>query len=106
MTTVIPYVSKLLIYPIKSLDSVSVERVTILKSGALKYDRQFAIFDESDHFVNGKRNARVHALRSQFDLETGKHTYIAKYWSGSGAEDKARRYEVALHLILSLLNIA
>ncbi|MFQ4141685.1 MOSC domain-containing protein [Chlorogloeopsis sp. ULAP02] len=70
MTDVIPYVSRLFIYPIKSLDRVSVERVTVLKTGALKGDREFAIFDESGHFVNGKRNQRVHALRSQFNLET------------------------------------
>lgn len=67
---VIPYVSRLLIYPIKSLDRVSVEKVAVLKSGALKHDREFAIFDESGHVVNGKRNDRVHALRSEFDLET------------------------------------
>jgi uncharacterized protein len=70
MTDVIPYVSRLFIYPIKSLDRVSVERVTVLKTGALKGDREFAIFDESGHFVNGKRDRRVHALRSQFNLET------------------------------------
>ncbi|MDM9382044.1 MOSC N-terminal beta barrel domain-containing protein [Chlorogloeopsis sp. ULAP01] len=70
MTDVIPYVSRLFIYPIKALDRVSVERVTVLKTGALKGDREFAIFDESGHFVNGKRNQRVHALRSQFNLET------------------------------------
>ena len=68
--TVIPYVSRLFIYPIKALDRVGVERATVLRSGALKRDRQFAIFDQSGHFVNGKRNKRVHALRSQFALET------------------------------------
>ena len=65
-----PCVSRLCIYPIKSLDSVTVEKVDILKSGALKYDRQFAIFDQSNQFVNGKRNQSIHALRSEFDLET------------------------------------
>jgi hypothetical protein len=70
MTAVTPYVSRLFIYPIKALDRVAVEYVTILKSGALKRDREFAILDESNHFVNGKRNNRVHALRSQFDIET------------------------------------
>ena len=64
-----PTVSKLFIYPIKSLDRVEVEQASVLKSGALKRDREFAIFDESNHFVNGKRNARVHALRSEFDLQ-------------------------------------
>ncbi|MUL39364.1 MOSC domain-containing protein [Gloeocapsopsis dulcis] len=70
MTDVVPYVSRLFIYPIKSLDRVGIEAIAVLKSGALKRDREFAIFDQSDHFVNGKRNGRVHALRSKFDLET------------------------------------
>ena len=70
MTAIIPHVSKLFIYPIKALDSVEVERVTVLRSGALKGDRELAIFDESGHFVNGKRNKRVHALRSQFALDS------------------------------------
>jgi uncharacterized protein YcbX len=67
---VIPYVSRLFIYPIKSLDRVGIEKVAVLKSGALQRDREFAIFDESGHFVNGKRNDRVHALRSEFGLDT------------------------------------
>ena len=65
-----PYVSRLFIYPIKSLDRVDIETVPVLKSGALKRDREFAICDESNHFVNGKRNNRVHALRSEFGLDT------------------------------------
>lgn len=28
---------------------------------------------------------------SKFNLETGEHDYIAKYWSGPDAEDKERR---------------
>ncbi|OLP17007.1 MOSC domain-containing protein [Leptolyngbya sp. 'hensonii'] len=64
------HVSRLFIYPIKALDRVEVDRVTVLKSGALKHDREFALFDASGHFVNGKRHDRVHALRSRFDLET------------------------------------
>ncbi|VEP13723.1 Molybdenum cofactor biosysynthesis protein [Hyella patelloides LEGE 07179] len=70
MSDLVPYVSRLFIYPIKSLDRVEVETATILKSGALKRDREFAIFDRSGKFVNGKRNHKVHAIRSQFDLKT------------------------------------
>ncbi len=70
MTDTIPYVSRLFIHPIKSLDRVDIERIGILKSGALKYDREFAIFDRTGQFVNGKRNEKIHALRSKFDLET------------------------------------
>ena len=70
MSSFTPHVSKLSIYPIKSLEPIEVESVNILASGALKGDREFAMFDESDRFVNGKRNPLVHSLRSQFDLET------------------------------------
>lgn len=66
----IPYVSRLFIYPIKSLDRVEVKTATILRSGALKDDRTFAIFDSSGKFVNGKRHQKVHAIRSQFDRKT------------------------------------
>jgi uncharacterized protein len=70
MNNVIPYVSRLFIYPIKALDRVAIEGTIVLKSGALKRDREFAIFDKSGHFVNGKRNGQIHAIRSKFDIES------------------------------------
>ena len=77
MSDITPHVSRLFIYPIKSLDRQKCDRVTILESGALKGDRTWAIFDLQGNFVNGKRNARVHSLRclwlasqSQFDLDS------------------------------------
>lgn len=63
-----PYLAQILIYPIKSLDGVAVTQVRVLKSGALQYDREFAIVDEQGRFVNGKRNPKIHLLRSSFDL--------------------------------------
>jgi uncharacterized protein len=62
-----PYLQAISIYPIKSLDKIDVNQATILESGALQYDREFALFDEQGHFVNGKRNAKIHLLRSIFD---------------------------------------
>ena len=70
MTAATPYVSELFIYPIKSLDRLQCDRVTLLESGALQCDRTFAIFDQAGNFVNGKRNSKIHSLRSQFQLET------------------------------------
>ncbi|MEY2858520.1 MAG: hypothetical protein RLZZ74_2833 [Cyanobacteriota bacterium] len=64
------YVSRLFLYPVKSLDRVDCDRVTILESGALQGDRTWAIKDCDGNFVNGKRNSKVHALRSEFDLAT------------------------------------
>lgn len=71
MSEITPHVAKLLLYPIKALDGVAVEQVTILTSGALKHDREFALYDASGNYVNGKRHSQVHLLRSQFDLTTG-----------------------------------
>ncbi len=64
-----PYLAKILLYPIKSLDGVEVSQTQILPSGALKCDRKFAIFDPQDKFVNGKHNPKIHLLRSHFDLD-------------------------------------
>jgi uncharacterized protein len=64
-----PKIARIDIFPIKSLDGVSVSEVEILPSGALKGDREFAIIDNAGRFVNGKRNAKVHHLRSTFDLD-------------------------------------
>jgi uncharacterized protein YcbX len=63
------HVTKISIFPIKSLDGVAVDEAMVLPSGALQSDREWAIFDEAGRFVNGKRNAKVHLLRSHFDLQ-------------------------------------
>ncbi|WP_017654624.1 MOSC domain-containing protein [Fortiea contorta] len=63
-----PYLAKILLYPVKSLDGVEVEIATVLASGALQRDREYAIFDDAQKFVNGKRHAKIHLLRAQFTL--------------------------------------
>lgn len=63
-----PYLSQILIFPIKSLDGVPVQQATVLSSGGLLGDRAFAIVDQQGNVVNGKRTAAVHQLRSRFDL--------------------------------------
>lgn len=62
-------VSKILLYPIKSLPPLEVTHAEVLASGALKHDRQFAFVDSAGNFLNGKRNAKVHQLRATFDIE-------------------------------------
>lgn len=64
-----PQLTRISIFPIKSLDGLTVNEVQILPSGALKGDREFAIIDSAGKFVNGKRNAKIHLLRSTFDLD-------------------------------------
>lgn len=62
------FVSKIWLYPIKSLDGVSVDRVRVLPSGALAGDREFAILDDRDRYINAKRTASIHKIRASFDL--------------------------------------
>jgi uncharacterized protein YcbX len=63
------FLSRILIFPIKSLDAVEVAQARVLASGALEHDRTWGLFDATGKFVNGKRYAAVHRLRSQVDLE-------------------------------------
>ncbi len=63
-----PQLNQILLYPIKSLDGLAVSEIKLLKGGALEYDREFAMVDTANHVINGKRNPKVHRLRSQFDL--------------------------------------
>lgn len=73
-----PHIAKICIYPIKSLDGLEITQAKVLQSGALECDtrsvqpladRQFAIFDEQGKYVNAKCYAKIHLLRSKFDLE-------------------------------------
>ena len=62
-----PYLSEMFIYPIKSLDGAKIESSCITQNGALVHDRRLAMFDKQDQYVNGKRNEKVHGLRTTFD---------------------------------------
>ena len=63
-----PIISRITIYPIKSLDGVSLETAEIVKGGCLQHDREYAIMDEDYNFINGKANPLVNGLRTSFDL--------------------------------------
>lgn len=69
-----PHVARIDIYPIKSLDPVTVERVTVLESGALAGDRRYALRDSEGRFVNAKREARIHQVRAAFSADLGQVT--------------------------------
>ena len=61
-----PHLACITVFPIKALDGVRLQEVTVLPSGGLQHDRQFAFFDRDGNFVNGKRNPKVHLLRATF----------------------------------------
>lgn len=63
-----PTVGRITIYPVKSLDGVSLQKARVGNGGCLLHDREYAIVDSSGNFINGKSNEQVHRLRSQVDL--------------------------------------
>jgi len=70
-----PRLARIALFPVKSLDAISVETVHLLAGGGLEHDRQFAIRDEQGRFVNGKRTDRVHRLRSVCDWVARRVTF-------------------------------
>ena len=60
------HLARIDLYPIKSLDGLTVQTAQVLPSGALQHDRALALFDTTGKFINGKRDARIHQVRSRF----------------------------------------
>jgi len=60
------FLGRIFIYPIKSLDGVSVKEARVTQGGILEFDRIHAIVDESGAYVNGKRTPRVQLLRTEY----------------------------------------
>jgi uncharacterized protein YcbX len=58
--------ARITVYPIKSLDGADLTTAAVLPSGALLYDRRWAVVDDSGRVVNGKRTAAIHAIRATF----------------------------------------
>ncbi len=52
------FVSRIQIFPIKSLDATVLQEARVLASGALEFDRTWAIFDANGKFVNGSAMQR------------------------------------------------
>jgi uncharacterized protein YcbX len=61
-----PFVSGILIYPIKSLDGVQLTETMISSGGSLLCDRLYAIVNDNGKYVNGKHEPKVHRLRVRY----------------------------------------
>ena len=60
--------SRINLFPIKSLPAVSVQNAQVLPCGALCNDRRFALRDGEGRLVNAKRTADIHLIAAQYDL--------------------------------------
>jgi uncharacterized protein YcbX len=61
-------VGEIRLYPVKGLDPVIVGEARISGSGALEWDRRFALVDSRGRFLNGKNRVEIHAIRATFEL--------------------------------------
>jgi uncharacterized protein YcbX len=75
-------VSRIEIFPIKSLDGVALPESAINAGGILENDRVYAMVDAAGAVVNGKRTPRVHALRCEYSASL---TEIALWETGHAA---------------------
>jgi uncharacterized protein YcbX len=66
--------ARIQLFPIKSFDPLRVSEAVLLPSGGLEHDRRFALVDVQGQFVNGKRTAAMHRLRSRLDLASNRLT--------------------------------
>lgn len=64
------HLARLTVYPVKSLDGVDLETVSVTDGGALSGDREYVLVDHDGDPITAKRTARIHDLTTDFDPET------------------------------------
>jgi len=63
-----PFISKIIIYPFKSLPGIEVSACRFTAAGSLQGDREFAFESPDGRVVNAKRLAAIHRIRAEYDL--------------------------------------
>jgi uncharacterized protein YcbX len=78
-----PYLSRITLYPFKSLDGQDVEEAVVLRDAGLRHDREYCLLDESGAALNTKRlGAALLRIRSEVHVGFGEITLR----DGSGEE--------------------
>ena len=62
----IAQITQIRVYPIKSLDPISVVETRIGPAGGLQHDRAWALYSVDGKWVNGKRTAAIHLVRATY----------------------------------------
>jgi uncharacterized protein YcbX len=74
------------IFPIKSLDALQLSESRVTAGGILENDRVYAIVDREGRVVNGKRSEQVHRLRCAFAPD------VKELWLRDEADSSAARF--------------
>jgi uncharacterized protein len=61
-----PRLARIQLHPIKSLDSIEVAEARIGPNGGLEGDRAWALYTVDGRWVNGKRTAAIHQIRTAY----------------------------------------
>lgn len=61
-----PVLTRITIYPIKSLDGIDLLACEVLPSGALRHDRRYALVDSLGQYINGKQYPQTHRIRATY----------------------------------------
>ena len=59
----------IVIYPIKSLPGIRVNHSKLKPDGGLQWDRQWMLVDANGNTINGKRDPRVHLIKTSYDMD-------------------------------------
>lgn len=78
MQPVVPTLERIRLYPLKSFDGVDVEDARVLASGALAWDRRYALYDGQGAVINGKRYPQLHGVRSAWTLEDNRLEFVLR----------------------------
>ncbi len=70
-----PHLSRITIYPFKSLDGQDVEEAVVLRNAGLRHDREYCLIDEDGAALNAKRlGAALIRIRSEVSFGFGEIT--------------------------------
>lgn len=64
-------ISKIIVYPIKSLPGTEVKNTILTPASGLKWDRKWALRYGDGRYLNGKHDQRIHFIRTKYDLIQG-----------------------------------
>jgi len=86
-----PVLAHIQLHPIKSLDPVLVNEARIGPGGGLEFDRAWALCSADGEWVNGKRSAAVHLIRTAFAPDLSSVT-LSVSTPGEGRKSPAKTF--------------
>jgi uncharacterized protein len=69
-----PHLANIRLHPIKALDPVTISEGRIGPNGGLELDRVWTLYARDGKWINGKRTAAVHLIRSEYNKDISKVT--------------------------------